>query len=581
MGIPGLTTATDVLLELDLTRGLQEGPPSTPLQALRSRGVPVLRDVVEGLHRAAEDDHVVGLIAHMGAETLSLAQAGEIRDAVRAFAASGKPTVAWAEAFGELGPGNISYYAATGFEEIWLQPIGDLGLVGMTAQAVFIKGALDKLHVQTQFGQRHEYKTAANTFTQEGMTEAHREMATRLAESATETIVSAVADARGIDVEAVRAIIDEAPLHAPRALELGLVDHLGYRAQVYASLRERVGQDADLRYVERYGKGPMGAASSVLDKIRAKGQPNVAVVHAAGPITLGRNSSSPFSSASIGSESLGAALRAAGRDDDIKAVVLRVDSPGGSYVGSDAIRHEIKALRASGTPVVATMGTVAGSGGYYITMCADRLLAQPGTITGSIGVLAGKQVLADALGRVGVNVEHVATGRFADMLSSQRPFTDEEWALLNDWLDRAYDDFTAKAAEDRGMDVERLRELAKGRVWTGADALEHGLVDQLGGLEDAIDLACELASIDRAHTNVTSLPQSGLLARLMPAENSDHPAAAASTQVPSGLAGLLAGLRPAGAGAGALAAVVDQVLGGELRTAGAAALTMPVTWQLR
>ncbi|HUG85856.1 MAG TPA: signal peptide peptidase SppA, partial [Euzebya sp.] len=534
MRIPGLITGSGVLLELELTRGLVEGPPTTPLQALRQRGIPSLGTLVQALRDAADDDGVVGLVAHIGGDWLSLGQAGELRSAVTAFRHSGKPTVCWSEAFGEVGPGNIGYHVATAFEQIWLQPAGDVGLTGVVAEAVFLKGTLDKLGVQPQIGQRHEYKSAADTFTETGMTEAHREMATRLAESATEVIAAAVAEGRGLTREQVRTAIDEGPVTSDRALELGLIDRLGHRADVYDDLRQRLGADVQLQYVERYGKGLAGAlraaggsgsagrgtggrgGGGVAGIVRSvsggvakvgRSTPEVAVIYARGPIMLGRSSGSPLSmSPTIGSETLGAALRAAGRDDDVKAVVLRVDSPGGSYVASDAIRREVLALRETGRPVVASMGTVAASGGYYIAMGADEVLANPGTITGSIGVVAGKQVITGALERIGVTRESASTSRFAEMFSSQRPFTDEEWQRLDAWLDRVYDDFTAKAAGDRGMGVEDLRAVARGRVWTGADAEANGLVDRLGGLDDAIDVACQRAGLDRSDVEVKTIP---------------------------------------------------------------------------
>ncbi|CAN5343917.1 signal peptide peptidase SppA [soil metagenome] len=566
MRIPGLPEGTGTLLELDLTRGLAESPPSTPLQAIRERGTPGLRATVEALHAGAEDDGVLGLVAHIGQENLSLAVAGELRTAVSAFRTSGKPAVCWTETFGEMGGGNVSYHLAAAFGEIWLQPSGDVGLTGMTAEAVFVRGALDKLGIESQIGQRHEYKSAADTFLRSTMTDPHREMATRLAESGTEIVLAAVAEGRGMTVEAVRALMDDGPLPAARALSAGLVDRIGYRADVMAALREQLGEDVSLQYAERHGKGLAGmlrSGGSSLVALPGRGsKPVVAVIHAAGPISLGRSTASPFASGPrIGSDTVGAALRAAGDDEDIKAVVLRVDSPGGSYVASDAIRREVLALRATGRPVVASMGSVAASGGYYIAMPADEVLASPGTITGSIGVLAGKQVLTEALGKIGVTRESVSTGRYAEMFSSQRPFTDEEWQRLDTWLDRVYEDFTAKAAEDRGMDVERLRAAAKGRVWTGADALEQGLVDRMGGLQDAIGVACRRAGYEREDVTVQTMPKLSLLQQLTPAESSEHPAAAsASMGLPSGALDVLLqalGLPPGGV------------------------LSMPVAWHLR
>ncbi|MGH3329887.1 MAG: signal peptide peptidase SppA [Nocardioidaceae bacterium] len=550
-----------LLLELDLTRGLHEAPPASPLEMARARHVPTLRSVVEALRKAAADDRVAGLVAHLGTRHLSLSQSSELRAAVKALSDAGRPTVCWTESFGELGPGNVPYHLASGFDEVWLQPSGDVGLVGVSAEAVFLRDTLDKVGVQPQIGRRAEYKTAADVFLESGMTDAHREMLSRIVESATEVVVGEVAEGRRLSQEDVRAALDVAPLSAEEALERRLVDRLGYRDEVYADLRKRLG-DVDLRYVERYGKGlaqVAGSFAGARSAVTRRDWPVVAVVQASGPIHLGRSHASPVSGRSVGSDTLGAALRAAAADESVKAVVLRVDSPGGSYVASDAIRREVHALRRTGRPVVASMANVAASGGYYIAMPADVVIAAPGTLTGSIGVLAGKQVIRDALARAGVRRESVSSGRYAEMFSTQRPFDEDEWQRLEGWLDRVYEDFVGKAATDRGMPVERMREVAGGRVWTGADAAGIGLVDELGGLAHAIDLACARIGAERADVEVKALPKLSPLERLRPAESSESPAAA---RLGEGLPLLERALGLAG-----------------LPSHGV--LTMPVTWRLR
>jgi protease-4 len=391
-----------LLLELDLSRGVVEAPPATPLRAMGARAVPVLQALVDALRRAERDPQVAGLVAHVGQRPISLAQSAELRDAVARFRRSGKVAVAWTESFGELGVGNVGYHLASAFEEIWLQPSGDVGLTGVVARAVFVREALDRLGVEPQLGQRHEYKTAADTFLRSGMSDAGREMARRLAESATETIVRDVAASRGLDPATVRELIDRAPLTAAEALEARLVDRLGYRDEVYAALRSTVG-DVRLLYVERYGRR-RERRGTLRRAVTGRHRPVVALVRASGPIHLGRASSFPFGGPNVGSDTLGATLRAAAREPSVKAVVLRVDSPGGSYVASDAIRREVLELRGSGTPVIASMASVAASGGYYIAMPCDAVVAEAGTLTGSIGVVAGKQVIRGALGRAGIGV---------------------------------------------------------------------------------------------------------------------------------------------------------------------------------
>ena len=546
-----------VLLELDLSRGVVETPSAAPLRIVGARPAPTLHALLTALRQAERDRHVAGLVAHVAQRPISLALSSELRDAVGRFRRSGKAAVAWTESFGELGVGNVGYHLATAFEEIWLQPSGDVGLTGVVARAVFVRDALDRLGVEPQLAQRHEYKTAADTFLRSEMSDAGREMARRLAESATETIVADVAAARGLDPATVREIVDHAPLTATEALEAGLVDRLGYRDEVYASLRSRLG-DVRLLYVERYGRR-RERGRAVRRAVAGRSSPVVALVRASGPIHLGHSSSVPWGGPNVGSDTLGATLRAAGRDPAVKAVVLRVDSPGGSYVASDAIRREILALRGSGRPVIASMATVAASGGYYIAMPCDVVVASPTTLTGSIGVLAGKQVVKEALGRVGVRIDSEAVGAHAEMFSSQQPFTEEEWARLEGWLDEVYDDFTSKAAADRGMPVERLRDVARGRVWTGADARAHDLVDQLGGLEEAVAIACERAGVGRDDVDVRVLPQAGLVRRLRGPESSEH-AAAAHT----------AGQQP----------LLDGALAALGLPLAAGVLTMPVTWEL-
>jgi protease-4 len=517
---------------------------------------------------------VAGLVAHTGAE-IGFAPAAELRAAVGRFRASGKPTAAWAETFGEMAPGNSAYHLASAFDEIWLQPTGDLGLMGVTASAVFVRGSLEKLGVRTQIGQRFEYKTAANTFLESDLTAAHREMLEALVGSVTDGIVSDVASARGLTEEAVREAVDRAPLSAQEALAGGFVDRLGYRDELYRKLREDLterGAEPRLRYVDRYVRpgGPLRARltgeAELLPMVHRR--PVVAIVGAHGPIHLGRSGGpGPFPGPTAGADTVAAALRSAGRDDHVCAVVLRVNSPGGSAAASDAIRQAVLEVRAGGTPVVASMASVAGSGGYFIAMPCNRVLASASTLTGSIGVLGGKQVLSDALARVGITRGSVSAGRYADMFSTNRPFDEEEWARVEGWLDRVYDDFTSKAAHDRGMPVDRLRDLARGRVWTGAQAAEHGLVDGLGGLSAAIDAACDLAGTDRSDVDVRPWPRPSRLAMLRPPDNSEAPAAAAAVTT-------------LGEGIGPIDRVL-RLLGSEAGLPAYGALTMPWRIDLR
>jgi len=563
--LAGRTRREPVLLELDLSRGLLETGPAEPVAALRSRGVPTLRGVVSRLREAATDSHVVGLVAHLGSEELSPAQADELGEAVEAFAATGRPTAAFAETFGELAGGTVSYRLAVSFDTVWMQPSGQLGLTGVALRAVFVRGLLDRLGVQPQVGQRHEYKNAADQLLRETMSEPQRESLQRLADSVLEAVVAVTARRRGRSLAQVREAVDAAPLGAQQAVEAGLVDRLGYRDEVYADLRERVAGRGPLtlRYVHRWA--PSGARAAV-QRARRRRQPVVAVVSVLGGIGLGRSGSSPVGGLRAGSASVTAALRAAGRRDDVRAVVLRVVSPGGSYVASDAVHREVQRLRGTGRPVIASMGTVAASGGYFVAMPCDEVVAAPTTVTGSIGVLGGKLAVGTALARAGIGVEPVGAGAQATMFGPEAPFDDAQWTRVQRWLDEVYDDFTRKAAADRGMPHGDLEPLARGRVWTGADALERGLVDRLGGLRTAVDRAARRSGLDSDTVRVVALPRVGPLDRLRPAQSSDAAAAA-----------LTLGWWSAGAGS------VEQALATLWRSAGApvdGVLSLPGPWRV-
>ena len=552
---------TAILLELDLTRGVLETPPAAPLAAFRSRHLPTLRELVSALRKGAKDEHVTGLVAHIGGPRLSLAQVQDLRDAVQVFRSSGKSAIAWTESFGEVGGGTVPYYLATAFDEIWVQPSGELGVTGISVQATFLRGALDKAGVIPQFGKRREYKTAVDTFTEKEMTAPAKEMAARLAESAYEQIVSGIAERRQLEAARVHELIDNAPLSAEAGREAGLVDGLGYRSDVYDALRSRLGETTAL-LAERYIRRSPRSLKAIRENLPWPQKPVVAVVRISGGISVGRNKGAgPLGGEGAGSDTIGAALRAVGANDKIKAVVLRVDSPGGSAVASDAIRHEVLRLRATGRPVIASMGSVAASGGYFVAMPADVVVAQPGTITGSIGVLSGKGVVRDALGRIGITQQAVSRGQNARMYSAQEEFSPEQWERLEETLDRIYADFVKKAALDRGMPEDVLEKLARGRVWTGADAYERKLVDELGGLERAIQVACQRAGLDRDEIALMVAPHRSLLERIKPPESTEDLAMSAARWLPD---------------ADGLAASVYAALG--LPPVGV--LTMPMSWRL-
>jgi protease-4 len=473
---------------------------------------------------------VAAVLVKVGGSMLTLARAQEVRDALVETRRFGKFTVAWAETFGESGvAGNVPYVLATACERVYLQPSGDVGLTGIGIEEPFVRGVLDKAGIVPQISQRHEYKSAANTLLERGYTDAHRQMSQGLVNSLTQQVVAAVAAGRGLTEQQVRELIDRAPLLAAEALDADLVDGLAYRDEVYDEVRNRVGEHARIQYLTRYHRD-LARRITRWVAIRRRSDA-IALIHAVGVIRLGRSVSNPLGSAA-GAETIGAAFRAAVKDDRVKAIVFRVDSPGGSYVGSDAIWRHVVLARRRGKPVVVSMGRVAASGGYFVSMSADAIVAQPATITGSIGVLGGKVVTAELKGRLGVTSGSVAGGDHALMFSSNHPFRDGEWERMHAMLDRIYEDSTAKVAEGRGLDRSEVEDLARGRVWTGADAKDRGLVDELGGIERAIDLAKQQAGIaPDVEVDLKVLPRLGPLERLRRSESSEDATAAATRTV--------------------------------------------------
>jgi protease-4 len=476
------------VLELNLEEGVSEDAPETPFARALGRDRPRLRDLVEALGRAGDDDRVAGVVVRLGQGSLAVAHAQELRDALLGFRARKKFALAFAETFfGPNGNGTGSYYLATACDEIWLQPTGDVGLTGLFAETPFIAGTLEKLGLRYHGDSRKEYKNAPNSLTEKRFTPAHREAVERLVTSMFGQIVRGVAASRKLSEDEVRALCDRAPLLAHEALAARLVDKLGYRDEAFGAAKSRAGKHARLLYATRY----LARAG----RPHAKG-PTIALVYGVGTITRGRSSHDPLSGdTSMGSDTVAGALRAAIDDQDVKAILFRVDSPGGSAVASDAIWRETVRAKAAGKPVIVSMSSVAGSGGYWVAMHADRIVAQPATITGSIGVFTGKLLTSGLTDKLGVSFDEAHAGQHAGIWSASRDFSPTEWARVQAILDRIYDDFTTRVAEGRKLPRERVLELAKGRIWTGEDAKAHGLVDELGGFPTALRLAKQAAGI--------------------------------------------------------------------------------------
>ena len=485
MSTPSVPSRT--VLELNLERGLVEDAPDDAIAKAMTSDLTIVRDIVEGLERAGNDSKVAGVIARLGNASMGMAQVQEIRDAVISFRAKNKFAVAFAETFGEFGPGNSSYYLATAFDEIRLQPSGDVCLTGLMLEGQFLRGTFDKLGITPRMDHRYEYKNAMNTYTEKKFTPYHREAMEALMNSWFSQIVRGIAEARHLSEDQVKALIDRAPLLGKEALDAKLVDSLAYRDEVYADVKNRAGNGAQMLYLDKY--------------LERAGRPNqsgktIALVYGVGAVHRGSSGYDPvFGDVSMGSDTVGGAFRAAIDDPNVKAIIFRVDSPGGSAVASDVIWRETVRAKQAGKPVIVSMGDVAGSGGYWVAMSADKIVAQPGTITGSIGVLGGKLLTNGLWDKTGLSWDQVHAGANATMWSSTDDYTPAEWARFQAFLDRIYSEFTSKVSDGRKLPLERVKEIAKGRIWSGEDAKKRGLVDELGGFPVAMRLAKEAAGI--------------------------------------------------------------------------------------
>jgi protease-4 len=479
--VPGKT-----VLEVNLETGLMEDVPDDPVAKALTANTPVVRDLVEGLERASSDQRVAGVVARLGAAPMGMAQLQELRDAIRSFRAHRKFAIAFAETFGEFGPGNGSYYLATAFDEVWLQPSGDIGLTGLLMESTFFKGGLDKLGVTPRMDHRYEYKNAMNVFTEKKYTPAHREAVSKVMDSWFSQMVRGIAIGRHIPEPEVRALVDRGPFLGQEALSAKLVDGLGYRDEVYAKAKQKAGTGAQFLYLGKY----LERAGRPHDS-----GPTIALIFGAGGVQRGASRFDPFSGSSMGSDTVAGAFRAAADSPRVKAILFRVDSPGGSYVASDTIWRETVRAHKAGKPVIVSMGDVAGSGGYFVAMAADKIVAQPGTITGSIGVLGGKMVTTGFWDKLGISFDEVHTSANSTTWNSSSDYTPAEWARFEAALDRIYADFTSKVAEGRRLPKSRVLEIAKGRIWSGEDAKALGLVDELGGYPAALALAKKAAHI--------------------------------------------------------------------------------------
>ena len=440
---------------------------------------PVLHDYLDTIDAAARDSRVSGLVVRIGPLQTGWAKIEEIRSHLIAFQKSGKPSICY---LGYDGVGNPEYFLATGCSQIWLVPSVQVGIRGMMAETLFLRGTLDKLKIVPQYYHIAEYKTAANTFTEKKFTPAHKEEVESLLRSTYNEYIAGVASARQIDAAKFEQIVARGPLLTRDAVDDRIVDRLGYWDQVQSYFK-RGSRPWHPISVEQY-RGFMPDIAG----------PTIAVVHATGDIVSGSSQDSPTGGFIMGGDTVASELRAVRQNPAVRAIVLRIDSGGGSVAGSEVIRREVE-LANDVKPVVVSMSDVAASGGYWIATPARKIVADPDTITGSIGVLIGKFNFSGLYAMLGMSTDYVSTSPNATIFSSQQSFTPEQQALIQKSLDETYAQFTGGVARGRHMSVEAVDKIAKGRVWSGAEAKKLGLVDELGGLDTAIGVAKQLSDI--------------------------------------------------------------------------------------
>jgi protease-4 len=497
-----------VILEADFEQGMVEYIPDDGLgrvflaKKLRSR------DVVETLQQASQDERVKGLVAKIGRANLRLAQVQEVRDAVIAFRAASKPAIAYAETFGEAGPGNSSYYLSTAFDAVYLQPSGDVGLTGLIFEKPFIRGTLDKLGIVPRLDGRKQYKSYRYMFTERKYIPPDREAVTQVMDSQFGQMVRGIADRRKLSVDEVRSLVDNGPFLGQEAVDAKLVDGLAYRDEVYDRIKEKAGAKSEFLSLADY----RARTKSPNDK-----GTTVALIYGVGGIQLGKSGYNPATGEIImGSDSVASALRQAVEDKDVKAILFRIDSPGGSYVASDTIWREVARARKEGKPVIASMGNTAASGGYFVAVAADKIVAQPATITGSIGVFGGKMVTSGFWNKLGVSWDEVHTSRNADAWTQTKDLTPAQKDRMEKWLDRVYADLISKVSQGRNLSGEEVEKVAKGRVWTGEDAKKLGLVDELGGFPTALRLVRKAVKLpDNAPIRLKVYPKKKTLLKLV------------------------------------------------------------------
>lgn len=487
-GLSAPSLPGEMVVTLRLAGPIAEVTADDPVAELLGDQPTSMANLRQVLVQAAEDDRVRGLRLRIDSIGGGFATARELRSLIARVGAAGKWTAAYMDTAGEFMPGNLVYYVASACDEISMNPQGDLNLIGISSRTPFVRGTFDKLEIRSEFPGRGDYKTARFMYTKTEFTPEQREMTEWLIDSLMEQMTQNIADSRELTREEVRDLIDRAPFLGEEAVEVGLLDRL----EDWSAFTDRLDERDP-------GAKSVGVRSYLQQSHAKKYGPKIAVVTAVGSIMRGSSGESmnPLMGGQImGADTIAKAFRDVRATSGVEAVVFRIDSPGGSAVASEIIRQEMVRTAAE-VPVVVSMSNVAGSGGYWITCGAQRIVAEPVTLTGSIGVFAGHINTSGFWSdKLGVTYGRIDEGLNANIYGELEDWTDEQRAIIDRMLDRIYDDFVGRVAASRGMTAEAVDAIGRGRVFTGVQALENGLVDLLGGFEEALTEAKKLADID-------------------------------------------------------------------------------------
>jgi protease-4 len=474
-----------MVLTLDLKGNLDEATVQPSVLDTLSEPVPTLQDIVQTLDLARQDSRIVGIAVHLDEGQYGVAMIQELRDAIARFKRSGKFAYIYADTMGD-SPAMGEYWLASSFDEVWLQPLGEVAITGFSAEIPFARDLLNKLGVEPEMIHQGKYKSFPESIMRNSISPENREMTTALLDELQTQFDKAVLSTRKIDANKLHELMSQAPISSDAALKAHLIDKIGYRDEFDAYLEQKTGGAEAMEFADYQNDGPRGVPGE-----------KIALVNVLGALTNVQKEDAKSGDVVSASE-ISEAIQDAGNQSDIKAIVVRVDSPGGTPLAADMIRHAIEVAKQQ-KPVVISMGDTAASGGYWMSCDADKIIAQPGTLTGSIGVFGGKVNLQELWKKLGIHWDEIGDSDNNSMWSMNQPFSDKAKAKIETSMEKTYSLFINHVATGRNMKPEKVQEIAQGRVWTGSQGLKNGLVDQLGGLDTAMASAKDLAKIPSNH----------------------------------------------------------------------------------